>query len=120
MRKLRQFLKFDFDGFSKDKLFLAIGCRDWNDDKSGAHLGKKIDTVIIKDETPYEDKEGKLISNCYEKVTFKVGKDVYVPEKSCVVPINAEASVWGKYSENLSVKCDDIRVLQKQSSKANA
>lgn len=120
MRKLRQFLKFDFDGFSKDKLFLVIGCRDWNDDESGTHLGKKIDTVIIKDETQYEDKEGNFITNCYEKVTFKVGKDVYVPEKSCVVPINAEASVWGKYSENLSVKCDDIRVLQKQSSKANA
>lgn len=110
LKKLRQFLKFDFDSFSKEKLFIVTGCREWKDEVKGI-LGTKVDTVIIKDETIYNGTDAKQL-NRFEKITFKVAKSVSVPENAYVVPINAKATVWGDYSDKLSVTCDDIRILQ--------
>ena len=42
------------------------------------------------------------------KITFKVNKDINVPLKARVKPINAVATIYGDYRNQLSVKCDDI------------
>lgn len=110
LKKLRQFLKFDFDSFSKEKLFIVTGCREWKDEVKGV-LGTKVDAVIIKDETIYDGTDAKQL-NRFEKITFKVTKNVSVPENSYIAPINAKATVWGEYSDKLSVTCSDIRILQ--------
>ena len=76
-----------------------------------AHLGTKVETVIAKDQTPYKQKEGETVTNLYEKLVFKIKKDVKVPVNSYIMPVNAVAVVYGDYRNNLSVTADDIRVI---------
>lgn len=111
MKKLSQFLKFDFNLFSEGKMYRVIGFSEWLDYQTKAHLGTKIETVIAKDQTPYKQKEGETVTNLYEKLVFKIKKDVKVPVNSYIMPVNAVAVVYGDYRNNLSVTADDIRVI---------
>lgn len=114
MKKLAQFLKFDFEEFSKGKLYQAVGMSEWKDYETKAHMGVKVETVIARDNTQYKQKEGELVTNAYEKITFKIRKDVSVPMNSFVVPVNAVSVVYGDYRNQLSVTADDIRVIPKK------
>lgn len=55
------------------------------------------------------------MSNRFEKLTFKVSKDVEIPIEAIVEPLNATAAVYGDYRNQLSVKCSDIKVLRTKS-----
>ena len=112
MKKLSQFVKFDFEGFSKGKLYKVTGVEKWDDYDTKVHLGTRLKTVIAKDETPYKQKDGEMVTNLYEQLTFKVPKDIKIPIGSYVVPVNPVAVVYGNYRNQLSVKADDIRILQ--------
>lgn len=112
MNHLKQFQFFDFERFSEKKAFLVTGRRVWKDKDTGATLGTCVDTVIIKDETPYEQKDGEYKTNRFKELTFKVRKNISIPENTYVKPINAVATIWGDYRNQLSVKCDDIQILQ--------
>lgn len=112
MQKLTQFLKFDFDSFSKDKLYKVTSVSEWLDYDTKAHMGTKIGTVIIKDDTQYKQKDGESVSNLYEKVTFKIPADIKVPCGSLVVPVNAVGVVYGQYRNQLSVTADNIQILK--------
>ncbi len=112
MKYLTQFLKFGWDPFAKDKHFLVTGCKPWLDYVTKAKCGTKVETIITSDKTQYQQKDGAMLSNLYEKVTFKCKKDVNIPLNAYVVPVNAVAKVYGDYHNQLSVTCDDIKILQ--------
>lgn len=115
MKKLTQFLDFDFEAFSKGKMYRVTGRSNWADFTTKAHLGTKVEVVITKDETQYELKEGESVSNIFEKLIFKIRKDVTVPVGAYVMPVNAVGTVYGEYRNQLSVTADDIRIIpQKQ------
>lgn len=112
MKKLNQFLKFDMDTFSQGKLYQVVGIEPWNDFNTKAHLGTKVTTVIARDKTPYKCKDGEVVTNLYEKLVFKIRKDVQVPINSYIVPVNAVGVVYGDYRNQLSVTADDVRIMQ--------
>lgn len=111
LKKLSQFLKFDFDEFSKGKAYQVIGTSEWVDYTTKAHMGTKVEALIAKDNTQYKQKEGEHVTNAFEKLTFKIRKNVSIPVSACVMPVNVSATVYGDYRNQLSVTADDIRVI---------
>lgn len=96
-----------FDGVlleSKDK-------RPWLEFETKKPLGTKIEVVIVKDDIAYDQKEGQIVNNQYERLTLKVKGDVNVPMGAIVTPVNPVCKIYGKYNENLSVVCDGIEVI---------
>lgn len=111
LKKLNQFLKFDFSRFQHGKILQVIGISEWKEYKTDKHLGVKIETVITKDATEYIQKEGEKVSNLYEKLVFKCAKDIKVPLNAIIEPINPVATVYGDFRNQLSIVIDDIRVI---------
>ena len=111
LKKLNQFLRFDYEGFSKDKVLQVTGISEWTDFNTKAHMGIKLETTIVKDNTLYKQKDGENVTNRYEKLTIKLRKDVNIPMNAFVVPVNAAATVYGDYRNQLSITADDVRVL---------
>ena len=111
MKKLSQFMRFDFEAFSKEKIYQVIGISEWRDYETKKHMGTKLEVVITRDNTQYKQKEGENVSNRFEKLTFKICKDINVPMNTSVMPINAVATVYGDYRNQLSVTADDIHVF---------
>ncbi len=114
MKKLSQFLRFDFDKFSEGKIYQAVSTEKWTDYDTKEILGTKVGSVIVKDNTPYKQKDGETVTNLFEKITFKVPKSIQIPANAYIMPINAVGVVYGDYRNKLSVTADDIRILQKQ------
>lgn len=110
MKKLSQFMRFDFAAFSQGKVYRVVGTSEWVDYSTKAHMGTKVDVAIIKDDTQYKQKEGENVTNLFEKLTFKVRKDVNVPMNAHVIPVNAVGTVYGEYRNQLSITADDIQV----------
>lgn len=111
MKGLNNFIRFDWNAFADGKVFLVTGVSEWADYDTKAHLGTKVDVVIISDNTAYPFKDGKEYSNLYEKISFKVNKDMSIPLNSKVMPKGVTARIYGDYRNQLSVKCTDITVL---------
>lgn len=111
LKKLNQFLYFDYPKFAEGKVLRVIGITDWKDYTTKEHRGKKVETVIAEDNTKYTLKDGESVSNKYEKIVFKVKKDVTVPIDARVEPVNPVCTVYGDYRNQLSVIADDIRVI---------
>ncbi len=110
MKGLNQFVAFDWDRFAEGKVFVVTNVSEYTDYETKNHLGTKVEAVIAVDRTPYAFKDGKQFSNLYEKITFKVAKDVKVPLESRVKPKGVTATIYGEYRNLLSVKCQDIAV----------
>ncbi|MBR1816017.1 MAG: hypothetical protein IJ763_04880 [Lachnospiraceae bacterium] len=108
MKGLNQFLNFDWSAFAEGKQFIVTGLSEYQDFETKAHLGTKVDCIIALDKTPYVFKDGKEFTNRFEKISFKVSKDMNIPLESRVMPKNVVASIYGEYRNQLSVKCDDI------------
>lgn len=114
MKNLRQFLDFNWDGFARDKIFSVTGISEFKDYESQRHLGSKVDTAITNDGTKYLTKDGSTVTNLYEKVSFKVKKDVNVPINAKVLPVNPVVTVYGEYLNQLSIVCDDIVIVDEK------
>ena len=112
MKGLSQFLGFDWNSFEAGKIFIVTGISENKDYNTKAHLGSKVECVIATDNTQYKSKNGEKITNRFEKIVFKVTKDIDIPLDSRVKPVNAVATIYGDYRNQLSVKCDDIVVVQ--------
>lgn len=108
MKGLNQFMAFNWDAFSEGKTFVVVGVGEYQDYDTKTHLGTKVDCIIASDNTQYKFKDGEKFSNRFEKISFKVCKDVTVSLDTRVKPVNAVASIYGEYRNQLSVKCDDI------------
>lgn len=114
MRHLNEFNIFNWKKFAEGKRFLVTSCRPWLDFESQKTLGSAVEVVIYKDETEYKQKEGEQTTNLFEKLTFKVNKELDIPIKAFVEPVNVSAKIYGEYRNQLSVKCNDITVLRAQ------
>ncbi|GAB6955715.1 hypothetical protein [Mediterraneibacter glycyrrhizinilyticus] len=114
MKKLNQFVRFLFEDFSKGKVYRVIGVRPWIDYTTKEHMGTKVDVIIAEDNTAYDIKNDEIITNQYEKLAFKIKKDVNIPMNARVIPVNPVAVVYGEYRNQLSVTADDIKVITPQ------
>ena len=123
MKGLKQFLTFDWNTFGKDKQFLVVGIAEYNEFNTQRHLGTKVESVIITDNTSYTYKD-KPFTNLYEKISFKVTKDIIdLPLNSIIIPAGEiKATVFGDYNNQLSVICSDIKIIEpaKASSQGNS
>lgn len=124
MKGLGQFRRFDWENFSIGKTYQVVGIADWMDRDTGKRLGKRVDVVIVEDNTQYEYRNGTQYTNLYERLTLKVegAAAVDVTIGDTVVPVDAVARCYGDYSNQLSVTCKGIRVVPPQQviPKANA
>lgn len=111
MKGLNQFQFFDWNKFADRKTFVVTGVSEWADFDTKSHLGTKVDCIIAVDKTHYNFKPGEEFNNRFEKISFKINKDISVPIDSVVMPKNVVASIYGDYRNMLSVKCDDIVVV---------
>lgn len=111
MKKLSMFSVFLWDKFAEGKRFVCTGCTEWRDfDDKEKVLGTKIETAIIEDRTAYDDPD---VTNLYEKITFKVGKEVKIPLNSEVKFKNVKATVFGEYRNQLSCTAEDVTVVSR-------
>lgn len=113
MKNLRQMIRTDWRWFAKDKRFMVTNVMPWQDYDTKALLGTKVETVITVDNTPYQaGPDGTVQTNLFEKITFKVAKnEVKVEVGDFVEPVNAVATIYGDYQNQLSVKADDVVVV---------
>ncbi|KAF5053702.1 hypothetical protein DSECCO2_395720 [anaerobic digester metagenome] len=111
MKHLKQFNMFDFERFSKGKVYVCVACQTWKDYTTDQVLGTVVEVAIVQDDTPYKQKDGEQATNLYEKLKFKVSKDISVPINTKVSPVNPICTIYGDYANQLSVKCEDIRVV---------
>ncbi len=113
LQKLYKFTLFDWIAFSKDKVLRVTGSRPWVDFNTKEEIGTRIDVVIAKDNTDYNDS----ISNEFEKLSIKVRKrNVSIPRGAIIQLANAECCIYGDYRNQLSIKAnaDDIHVITPQ------
>jgi hypothetical protein len=113
MKKLNMFSYFDWERFAEKKRFVSTGIQPWKDFESGEVIGTKVEAVIAQDGTSYGNKEGEIISNIYEKLTFKVPKKIDIPMNVEIRPVNVEATVYGDYRNQLSITAEDVEVIGK-------
>ncbi|MCD8131937.1 MAG: hypothetical protein LUE16_11810 [Lachnospiraceae bacterium] len=115
MKNLNQFQRFDFAGFATGKRFQCVGCEERKDYSTKEVLGTKVNAVIVVDNTIYAHKDGDNSSNLFERISFKIPKKgVVVPQKSLVEPVNPVATIYGDYRNQLSVKTNDVKIIQPQ------
>lgn len=110
MKKLTQFLAFDWEGFAEGKIFRVRAIKPWLDfeDKQKT-LGVVVEAVVVEDNTHYLCKQGEEVSNIYEPISFKVWKpSVSVAVGDLVVPVGVKATVYGEFRNKLSVKAANV------------
>lgn len=104
MKKLNMFTAFDWNAFAKGKRFICTGCSEWKNFDTQEHLGTKVESAIAADSTNY----GEEITNLYEKLTFKVPKDISVPLNVEIQPKGVVATVYGEFRNQLSCTAEDV------------
>ena len=119
MRSLSKFMYFDWEKFSEGKEYTVTGCSEWTDFNTKQHLGTKVEAIISMDDTDYRMKDGSTTSNLYERLIFKVEKDVKIPVGAKVTLVNPIVTAYGKNLDGsfsnflncLSIKCEDISIV---------
>lgn len=113
MKKLAQFQYFDWNRFNSGKELNVTEVKDWEDfERKGTILGTVVEVVILTDDTEYDLKPGEMVSNRFEKFKIKVPKNnLTVKVGDFVEPVNPVATVYGEHRNQLSVKADDIVVV---------
>lgn len=116
MKGLGQFRQFDWAGFSAGKAYQVVGVSDWLDRDTGKRLGKRVDVVITSDNTQYEHRNGEQFTNLYQRLTFKIegSAAVDVAIGDTVIPVDAVARCYGEYSNQLSIVCKGVQIVQPQ------
>lgn len=115
MKKLSMFNKFDWEAFAKGKKFMAIGCREWRDYDTQEKKGIKLDFLIVEDKTDYGiQKDEEMATNVWEKGTFKIPKDIEIPENVQIVPKGVKATVYGEFRNQLSIEAEDIVIVRNE------
>lgn len=75
LKKLSQFERFAAKWFFENLSLGAVGQFEWKEHETGAHMGAKVEVVIIRDKHNYNSDNGQQVGNIYEKMTAKVPKD---------------------------------------------
>lgn len=118
MKYLRQFIHFDLASFLADKTLTVVGISDLMDHDTKAIIGKRVTCAIIRDDTAYHPgKDGPAISagNLYEKLSVKVKypNTVSVTPGDEVTLINAVATVYGDFQNQLSIVSEGLEVIKR-------
>lgn len=125
MRMLSQFEIFDTRRFLAEKELEVAGHKPWeeydkNRNKTGKILGTDLTVGISKDGTSYTQYGDSVQSNLHQEFSVKVPKNIKVPIGTKIVLVNPVGNAWKKDGENykthLSVKADDIKIVQQQMS----
>lgn len=112
MKAIYAFLKFMLVEFLQGKELTVIGCGPWVDFETHEEKGTKVEVAITKDMTDYPPaKDGRVVSNLFEKFSVKVPKAVSVPVGAVVTIVNGTATVYGDYRNQLSVRAEDVKVV---------
>lgn len=114
MRYLPQYVSFDYGRFVDGKELTAMTCEPDIEYKTKKDLGgSKLSVVITKDKTAYApNKDGSPVgNNLFEKFNVRCAKRVTIPAGSVVELVNAVAIVFGDFRNQLSVRCDDVKVI---------
>lgn len=113
MKGLNQFASFDFARFCQGKRFVVTASKAWVDYETKQRLGTVVTVAITKDQTAYKPgKDGKAISNLFEKMDWKIEQDINIPVDVQVEPVDGVATIYGEYRNKLSVRVADIKVIQ--------
>lgn len=103
MKKLNNFLDFNFGGWQNGKEFMVQGVK-FNDKRGCVSL----DVIITEDNTDYGDQ---TVSNIFEKFKVHCVKDTkeadvakYQVKDKIQFKNIGHCSVWGDYSSQLSVE----------------
>ncbi len=111
MKGLSKYLIFDWTAFSKDKGFMSVRVSEWKN-PDGQILGVKVEALITDDQTDYGSPE-LAQANLYEKVVFKVPRQITVPPQVEIRPKgNVRATVYGDFRNQLSVTVEDIEIVE--------
>lgn len=111
MKGLAQFRNFDWEGFAKGKTFQVTALGEWLDHDTGKRLGRRVEVVIVLDNTPYDFRRGEEFTNLFEKLNLKVEGSADVSIGAKVEPVNVTAKCYGDYQNQLSVVCKALRVV---------
>lgn len=113
MKSLNAFLKFMLDQFLNGKELTVTSCGPWADFDTHEERGTKVEVAITKDMTDYPPaKDGRVVSNLFEKFTIKVPKAVSIPVGAVVTIVNGTATVYGDFRNQLSVRAEDVKIVQ--------
>lgn len=116
LKKLSSLLNFDNREFFENKTFLLFGIEDWQEFKTKKVLGAKYKVVIFEDNTNYGGDMS--VSNAGESLTVKVEgvKAVaYDGRARKVRLINPQATIYGEFRNELSVKADAVEFIDAES-----
>ena len=109
LKCLGQYNRFDLAGFLADKTLAFTGASVWKDYATQQVMGTKAELTITKDDTPYKVKDGESVSNLYNKLIVKVPGKVDLKIGTEVEIEGGEATVYGEYRNQLSVKAASVR-----------
>lgn len=114
MYNLKPFQVFQTEKFLKDKELTVTNIKPWQDFDTKEILGVKVEVAITKDETVYPaGRDGTVMTNLFEKLTFKVPKNsVDVKANDIVTPVHPVATIYGDYQNQLSITADDVVVVK--------
>lgn len=111
---LYMYEEFNLENFLHGKELSVTGCHPWTDFETKKELGTTVEVAITKDGTEYPKKKaGDTRTNQYEKLGIKLPKLNYsVPVGAVVTILNGNATVFGDRRDKLSIKAEDIKVVQ--------
>lgn len=111
LKKLSVFKQFDNQAFFEPKSLMAMSEESWVDFDSGKKLGTKLNVVIWQDQSDYGDP---TITNVGQTLSVKIAgrepRNITTPH--LVRLINPEATIYGEYQNQLSVRADDVEDLE--------
>lgn len=136
---LREFNKFDLKGFLEDKELIFVDAKDWNEpkrDEKGNEtkekvtVGTRVTLMISKDKTKYANPKmngSRVQTNSKEKLAVKVRRplsdfDSWQEDDSVMIDYDnlEKVSVWGNYSNELSIIGDVINLDSEDNKKSDS
>lgn len=113
MKKLNTFVRFACEEFLNGKTLQVVSIKPWMDYETKKVLGTAVETVIVEDHTDYHLKPDEQVTNQFEKINVKVAKaGLQIPIGAKIELVNPVGTVYGDYRNQLSIRCDDVRILQ--------
>lgn len=109
LKGLSQYNKFDLNGFLAGKKLVLTSVSEWRDYQLKELMGMKVEVTITEDNTSYKVNGNLPISNLYNKLTIKVPSKVDLPIGTEVEIVDGEATVYGDYRNQLSIKAKAAR-----------
>lgn len=136
---LREFNKFDLKGFLEDKELIFVDAKDWlepkrdekgNETKEKVTVGTRVTLMISKDKTKYANPKmngSRVQTNSKEKLAVKVRRplsdfDSWQEDDSVMIDYDnlEKVSVWGNYSNELSIIGDVINLDSEDNKKSDS